>query len=523
MTIKTTVVQTILTLVGVSISAAMSSTPRVITAELGTAFAVSEDLVGYNGNLCSMGTDPWSHTDFVEAVRGLKTSTVRYPAGTLGNYWDWELGWLNPNFPEQFLIGWVRENKIHKQSHRYTLEHLKSGMDQLGFEPVYCLNMLDTKTDKDGTKLAMTVRALNHAAAIGLPVKYVELGNEYYFGLPIESYNFRTPEKYGEVCSLWIETLKKDHPEARFAITGGGPMNNPRNLNWTTRAMSSAKGFDAITIHAYTDTGLFGLKKKKEFKIVEEGLAELDEKIKAMTPEERSAYALERLATPKGFADMMHTGWTCFPRKLAECNVPNEGTGNIWVTEWNITHKAGAEMGTWANVLFVALVYDSFLADGRVELSNIHNLISNTFPVLYKGSEALKNVKHRDVNVPEGYSQAAPALASLWLQEAKAGTTQARKLTLAAAPVLKSAYGEMPSLFGWQFGTEQVPDLGTYLINLNAEPMSVKLSGAEALSGVSYSSRTTDYVVEKTPSMEVAEISNEIVVLPPYSITVLRK
>lgn len=507
-------------LAAAALSSASAGRPA-IPAVAGDPFPVSKDLVGYNAQLCPMGSDPWSHTDFTEAVKALRPSTLRYPGGTVGNYWDWELGWISPDFPEDHLIKWVRGDGLQKRPHRYTLEHLKKGWDAVGFEPVYCLNMMDTKEDQDGDKLAMTVRALRHAKEIGLPIKYLELGNEYYFGLPIETYNFRTPERYGEVCTLWIDTLKKEFPEARFAIIGGGPMNNHRNNNWTTRALSTVEGEDAVTIHTYTDTGLFGLEKKKDFVIEEEGWAELSAKVKAMTPEARSAYALERLATPEGFADMMHTGWTCFPRKLKNTNVPDD-VKEIWATEWNITHRAGAEVGTWANALFIALVYDSFLQDGRVTISSMHNVHDNAFPVLYSGPGELKNVKHRSVKLPEGYTPGPAALPSIWLQNAKQGADLAQKIEFPGAPRLVSRYGEMPSLLGWQFGTEDEPAVGVFLINLNSSAMPVRLPSSAALSGVAYTSNPVDYTIETPPQEIPVEPKDGYVELPPYSITVLR-
>ncbi|RMD84980.1 MAG: hypothetical protein D6820_00455, partial [Lentisphaerae bacterium] len=240
-------------------------------------------MVGYNGNLVHI-RKVWENATFTAIAKEACPGTIRYPGGTVANYWNWEIGWLEPTINPRWIIRWVKP--LLKRRNRYPLENLAHGVQKVGFTPVFVLNMLDTPHDRPGAKLEQARAALRKAKALGIPIRYVELGNEYYFNIFLPKRNFPTPEDYGRACSRWIEVLRQDHPQARFAIVGGGPMNNPRNQDWTRRALSTAHGHHAVTFHMYFDSGLFGGREIAD-EAGEEGSVELNQDIAAMSERER--------------------------------------------------------------------------------------------------------------------------------------------------------------------------------------------------------------------------------------------
>src|ERR1700744_2272265 len=133
-------------------------------------------LYGYNG-LNTHGPS-WTNTAFRDSAAALQFRAIRYPGGTVGDYWDWKTGW----FVKESEIN-DQENKPHvltdmasynKLPYSPTgLDQLKLIVDQTKCEVIFTLNMV-TKDLND------QIEMLKYAQSIGLPVKWVELGNEYY-------------------------------------------------------------------------------------------------------------------------------------------------------------------------------------------------------------------------------------------------------------------------------------------------------------------------------------------------------
>ena len=80
---------------------------------------------------------PWDEPELVEAFGGMYAGTLRYPAGTLGNTWDWDRGWLDPNVDEDELIPWVRTYNLPASSNRYTLDNLAKMYKATGVPVVF--------------------------------------------------------------------------------------------------------------------------------------------------------------------------------------------------------------------------------------------------------------------------------------------------------------------------------------------------------------------------------------------------
>jgi hypothetical protein len=219
---------------------------------------------------------------------------------------------------------------------------------------------------------------------------------------------------------------------------------------------------------------------------------------------------------------MMWTGHRAFARNLARVAMPKDADLRIWVTEWNISHRASGELGTWANALFIALMYDAMLADGRVALSHIHNLTGNHFAVLYNGKQPIPQVKHRQVmRDAAGFSLAPAGLVSALLAEVINGRTTAWRLRFGDTATLAAAHGPVPMRLGWLFGDDERPT-GGFLINLDSEPVAVQIANiSDSLTVETWTAKPTDYLIERPPDQRTTSADHSLLVLPPYSLAQL--
>ena len=108
-----------------------SGTPRTIPA----------GFFGLNGNNVQERLR-WDRADLGSALTSLGPGLLRYPGGTIGNYWNWSAGWFQPNGP------WP--GQIHGQTGEViaqfdnSLAVYKSALQRTGANALFMLNMLTT-------------------------------------------------------------------------------------------------------------------------------------------------------------------------------------------------------------------------------------------------------------------------------------------------------------------------------------------------------------------------------------------
>ncbi|MGH9838653.1 MAG: hypothetical protein ACREEM_07710, partial [Blastocatellia bacterium] len=185
-------------------SAAQAETQRaaaVITARLeGRARPFSPDFLGYNG-AATFRELGWGDPDLMRALVRLKPPALRHPGGTAANYWDWRTGYFvsGVELPGNYAVFPRLPNR---------LEDFKQAIDACGAQPILVLNLLTSTLDEQ-------LDMLRQARRIGLPVKYLELGNEFYLGLPDYRKKFPTAADYGREASRWSAAIHQEFPGAR--------------------------------------------------------------------------------------------------------------------------------------------------------------------------------------------------------------------------------------------------------------------------------------------------------------------
>jgi hypothetical protein len=201
---------------------------------------------------------------FDMGVAKLSAEIIRYPGGSISQFFDWRTGsrvGKDKLSNEQKLAKSNLREKIYrkkKNQEAYTLEVLKQEMNKHGLDVVFCLNLLTSTLEE---QLAM----LEAAQRIGIPVKYVELGNEVFFGDKLFRLRFAHGRKYATEMNQWKRVIQQKFPNAMIAAAGNLHDYDDvraRRDNWNQAVFEKINKLEALTIHVYPEYGDFALQGK---------------------------------------------------------------------------------------------------------------------------------------------------------------------------------------------------------------------------------------------------------------------
>jgi hypothetical protein len=299
------------------------------------------------------------------AAAGLRPGALRVFGGTTANYWNWRTGrfYDRPGVPRLLRLA----SRVMPPVHLADWARLVDGANAT---PVFDLNLV---TSRLRYQLAM----LKRASELGMPIRWVELGNELYIHAPLVDRAIPGPEAYGRMATRWIGAIKKHFPRAQVAVVGyGGPRSRSaerRRQNWDRGMLRTLRGADALTFHTYWKAPPGALSDAKLSKVL--------------------AAPLRRLSVLR-FSAL---------RKL-----PAGMDG--WVTEWNLWH--GSQLrGAWVDGLASAEYLLGLLAQPQVHLEDHHALIlRKPFSALFHSAHAFGG---QTMTVPFGPTATGLALGHL--------------------------------------------------------------------------------------------------------------
>ncbi|MFS4418734.1 hypothetical protein [Maribacter sp. 2307ULW6-5] len=452
---------------------------------------------------------PWDNENLVAVTERTNIRTLRYPGGTIGNYWDWDTGGLDKNVPDSLMIKWVVTNNLRESKNRYTLENLAELYKKTGITPVFMLNMLSKDLDH-------SIRNLKRAKAMGLPVKYVEMGNELYFNIPFPLLRFPTPEIYGETCQEWIAALKKEFPDAQFAVVGTSMTRHPRQVDWNKRVLDKCNNADAITLHSYSPSGLDGRLERRKTVPGSEGLGAQKTATRQAPKDitERQKWELELLKDQKAYTNMLTTA-TKTLKKIDNFHIPDDM--DLWVTEFNIRDDNSVVLHSWAQTLILTEYYFKLLAS-NARISSMHNLVGPLFGMVHTDTLSYAHLTLNEVSSTP-HTLSAGGMASKLIGDAMKGMEKAAQMDFNTAPTLTDDRNEnFPSVKGWMFasGTEK----RGIIVNFGFDEQILALKG---------STGSVDYFAGDPASPVIGfehldRTSNnfqEAVRLPPHSISIV--
>ena len=452
-------------------------------------------------NVNSLLVKSWENPDFWHAVKKVNPKLLRIPGGTESNYWDWQRGGLIKNVREA-MAGYPIQ--FSNKDIRYSASKLKNiqvGLKETNTSPIFVLNVATSTLESQ-------LEMLRRARDLGIPVKYIELGNELYINVPNYRRAFPTSADYAATASKWIATIKQEFPEAEIALVGvaAKPKDSIRRKNWLKSLLSSAMyQADAVTIHIYKGHGL-------------------DSQI-----EPNSFYPFFSSEEVPLILGQPFRGWHNLQNNDNFKLIPNNK--QIWITEYNFFENIFGKnqgtqqrvMGSWTHGLYALTMSLLFLEDSRIGISCNHVLIGNSrFAAIFRGRKSFVNPSDENIMVTPMSLSATGSTLSL-LGEATSGMTEAQKIDFSPLPTLVGKKNfEYPALYGWMF--RDGINSQAVIINLSNQNISINLEQlfSSSVSYQQFSENPQTLIIGSEILKRKSGTAFPEIVLPAYSVTKLR-
>ena len=398
-----------------TVGAAPAAAAVVTVQRAGPAHTVTPTLFGLNGNNIEARLR-WDRADLGAAVAGLGPGTLRYPAGTVGNYWDWRSGWFQPNGP------WPAQTDGTGAAiapFDDSLTPYQAALQGTGASGVLMLNMLTTKgrlaTSADfSAMLQDQVQMLHAAQAAGITVSRVELGNELYLSGALAGPNgndyvtvFPSASAYAKQATTWARSVRTAFPSAQIAAVGADATGNssPRREGWNDAVLAGVNGVSALTLHPYIRVS------------------------------DASASPQSLLSLPYARVQAL---------KGSELATLSSHGLSAWVTEFNMVDRTSSLTfaGTWTHGLFIA-AYAILLAQvPTIAVIGLHNVVGDAVAgALFDSTAGFR----APTPATQFLAPTAMGAAYSMVVQAARGATTARSLAFSGGPTLS---GGAPALVG---------------------------------------------------------------------------
>ena len=415
--------------IGPAVAAAPAPIPSSTTAALvGSQRSVPSAFFGFNAESLVLPIDArlMASRALDSKLAVMSGVILRIPGGTPSQWIDWRTGRLIDAPGSPF-------STVDQDGSTLTLRDWASIVQRTGATPLWDLNVL---TSDLSDQLAM----LQAAQKLGLPVRYIELGNELWDPEAPYVARYPTGASYGTAMNPWITAIHGQFPRALIAVSGADesdPQLNgggPRYLAWNQSLLSTVRGENAIAIHPYWSLP---------------DLQPPGSNVEATLAAGQTAWA--------GFAKSLDT----LPRGL-----------QVWLTEWNQTGRfTSGGVQIWAQALAVDAFALDTLVDDQVTMSLLHDVVdgakqpqdvstSVVFPLFTDGSNGSPTLGRTAI----GYT--FPLLV-----QAMVGEHKVEPLAFPGVPEVAGQAGVVGvALFGRR--------TGAFMVNLNPQPVKVKLPKA---------------------------------------------
>ncbi len=466
------------------------------------------DGIGFNWNT-QLIQNPWtSSTLYTNLLQTVNPGMLRYPGGTTSNYWDFkndiefsDINFTsNPNYADGWLDGSkVQGNIISNNNQKYnTINDLKAGYASHPFAITYDLNLITpgkdyyawkwgrTVNDHPGTtnmtddwwlmmndRLQRNLNMLQRATAAGLPVKYIELGNELYASGPgRDYYTLAFPNNgasYFVAAKYFAQKIKAIYPNVQVAAVAtnlkDGLDANPRKAGWNDILLDSIARplIDNLIVHVYCyGKPHAGFNSKSEFY-------------------DNLNYFKQTADSSLSYAQPLFTNnW------------------KIWYTEIGNPTQNDEYTYTWGNSLISAYSYFFFLAH------------PNTDRVLF----------HQFKNLLDSNSQLNTNGAALIpINQAANGMTKMSSLQFNDIATIPSSSLKLVQGFAFTNGSQTK----CTIINLDDVSHTVNLQtvfSATSVSVVSYANASLSSII--TPTQQNVTNPTQSIVLPPFSVSLIK-
>ena len=320
-----------------------------------SSIPLRKELYGFNSNMMS-GDYGYLDEDFVALTKALRPKTLRFPGGTVGNFYHWNIsGFRQDEMNSTLSTQLNRRNKANFTK----LEKRRDGIisfddfmklcNDLDITPIVVVNLWTGNPEESAAWVRYTIEK-------GFKVNYWELGNEYY--LPHYVKKFRTAEIYLNEAKKHALAMKRVNPNIKVSVSATpvafhkeGFLIKRVQRKWDEQLAnysdpSSTDWFDAFSVHVYAYKAV----KNVEIDVMRRYLFGW---IHYECEEAMSYY--EQL----------------FPDK------------EMWITEWNIANPGNRVANTQLHAMYVGDFFLKLLSYPKITHANFHVLAGpgKGFPV----------------------------------------------------------------------------------------------------------------------------------------------
>lgn len=439
-----------------------------------TRYTISPNIFGLNGR--STEGPSWGDALFTSFINQINPTYVRYPGGTIGNYWDWHTG--------NYVAG---SGKF--SNYPATIPTFISGIPQ-NTEIIYMVNMV-RPTPTTGVSLTATnldseevlnlkindiINALKEFEKYGKLPKIVELGNELYFTNEHAGVYAGNVELYLNHAKKIGKAIKTQYPriELLLCTTKGG---------YKTRDKWNAAVFTALN-------------NDSEFAGYIRGVVQhhyLDEKFGTVSIVNNNTTAQEAIAEAFDYTSQAMSDYNLVPNNL-----------KLWITEFGVT-KPNAD-DTWVTGLRAAAMMMGWINLGEKIEHICYHHITDDPNFLNKSS----------------YQAGPAAVAYSLINEAHGQSSSFQKIEFSDNPNVTSM---VKALHGYKFIGKDKESL--FILNISAQaftkvsldnliPTNSNTTLVQRWSEEPYQTNFEESVLNKVNSMNERTID-----IKPFSITTI--
>ena len=304
-----------------------------------TAQPLRHALYGFNTNMMS-GDYGYLDPDFVALTKALAPKTLRFPGGTVGNFYHWESGgFLESEMASTLNAKLNKRNKDNyvklqeRRNGKIVFDDFMELCNRLHITPVVVVNLWTGSPEESATWV-------RYAKNKGYEITHWELGNEYY--LPHYLNKYRTVESYIAEAKKHAAAMKAVNPDIKVSVCATplgfhkeGWLVKRQQRIWDEGLAADSSFYDAYTVHAYA------------YKAVQK------KKI-----EEMRCYLMGWVHF--GMAEALDYYQKLFPNK------------EMWITEWNIANPANRVANTQLHAMYVGDFFLKMLTTPNITQANFH-------------------------------------------------------------------------------------------------------------------------------------------------------
>ena len=309
-----------------------------------TTTPLRKELYGFNTNMIS-GDYGYLDTDFIALTNMLQPKTLRFPGGTVGNFYHWKTaGFLENEMTTTLSSQLNKRNKGNyvklqkRRNGKISFDDFMQLCNDLSITPIVVVNLWTGSPEES----AAWVR---YSKEMGYDVNHWELGNEYY----LEQYanKFPTAETYMKVAKEHALAMKAVNPDIKVSVCASpvafhreGWLKKIAQRKWDEKlaedsTSSTTHWYDAYTVHVYA------------YKTV-----------KKVEIEEMRGYLFGWIHNE--FEEALDYYQKLFPNK------------EMWVTEWNIANPANRVANTQLHAMYAGDFFLRMLSKPNITQANFH-------------------------------------------------------------------------------------------------------------------------------------------------------